>query len=412
MSAQIEQPESLQYQLRLLLEEVCCDLCRFEHLNRDDFPPDKVQIDREFQLGSPGVFADIRVAPPSGRPYFVEVKYGYPKDILLRRLRRKYGPDSKAATSGSKVIVVSDLADAGGMPSLATEISASLNSGLAVEIWSQQQFLEKMRKCFRTDCSVITTENLLDVRDAIDRAKGYHAFGGASFEEYIHDPLKAELLWRFGFWRLRHLRDSGRDSPRNILPPGTYRGVVVVLADLCAFSSFVRDTPDSEIVRESLTSFYSKARYQIINHGGMLLQFVADEVIGCFGLPEGGNGSAARALETARALVSIGESVSHHWQRRIDRVQASGGVHVGMAVGDLQMVSLRPFSRTHTGAVGDCFNVAARLMATATRGQIAMSNSCHELLPEESQADFEEMAPVEARNVGRIKAWKLSLSAA
>jgi hypothetical protein len=47
----------------------------------------------------------------------------------------------------------------------------------------------------------------------------------------------------------------------------------VLLADLCSFSSYIRDTGDAEVVRESLTAFYSKARYQIINNGGMLYQF-------------------------------------------------------------------------------------------------------------------------------------------
>ena len=395
MDTHTEQQASYQCQLRLLLEEVCCDLCRFEHVTRDNCPPESVQIDREFALAGPNVFADIRVAPPSGTAYFVEVNYGYSKDVLLRQLHRKYGPESHASTWGSKVILVSDLREDAGCQSLIAELSRSLDPGLGLEIWDEKQLLARMRTCFRTDCTAITAENLLDVRDAIDLAKGYEAFGGPSFEEYAHDPLKAALLWHFGFWRLRQLRESGRPTPRDILVPGTYRNVVVVLADLCSFSSFVRDTPDREIVRESLTSFYSKARYSIINNGGMLLQFVGDEVLGCFGLPEASRGFEKRALETATALLSIGESVSHHWQRRIDRVQTSGGVHIGMAVGDLQIVSLRPFSRTHMGAIGDCINVAARLMLTATQGQIAVSNSYHQLLPEETQADFHEMDPIE-----------------
>jgi class 3 adenylate cyclase len=406
MATKTEQRESFHCQLRLLLEEICCDLCRFEHVTRDGCPPESVHIDREFNLGSASAFADIRVAPPSGSPYFVEIKYGYGNDVLLRHLCRKYGPDSPAAAVGSKVILVFNSIDCPNRQSLEAELSCSLAPGLGLEVWDEEKLLGKMRECFQIECQTITAENLLDIREAIDRAKGYYAFGGTSFEEYKHDPLRAELLWHVGFWRLRQLRESGRRTARDILPPGNYRGVAVVLADLCSFSSFVRDTPDSEIVRESLTSFYSKARYQIINNGGMLYQFVGDEVIGFFGLPEGEEGFVARALETAKALVSIGESVSHHWQRRIDRVQASAGVHIGMAIGDLQIVSLRPFSRTHMGAIGDCINVAARLMATADQSEIAVSNSYHQLLPEAAQGDFREMDPIEARNVGRIKAWK------
>jgi adenylate cyclase len=108
-------------------------------------------------------------------------------------------------------------------------------------------------------------------------------------------------------------------------------------------------------------------------------------------------------------LIHIGNSISDHWQRHIDRVQASGGLHVGMAIGDLQVVSLRPFSRTYMGAIGDPINVAARLMASAGPGEIVISNSLYNELDDEGQAEFQELQPVEAHNIGLIKAWKLTL---
>ena len=67
--------------------------------------------------------------------------------------------------------------------------------------------------------------------------------------------------------------------------PGRYRAIIVLLADLCSFSSFVRDAADPDVVLNSLTSFYTKARYQVVNRGGMLSQFVGDEVVAFFGLP-------------------------------------------------------------------------------------------------------------------------------
>ncbi|PYR61749.1 MAG: hypothetical protein DMF85_01480, partial [Acidobacteria bacterium] len=197
----------------------------------------------------------------------------------------------------------------------------------------------------------------------------------------------------------------------DILPPGQYPAVAVLLADLCSFSSYVRDTSDAEIVRESLTAFYSKARYQIINSGGMLYQFAGDEAIGFFGMPDHAEGFTDAVLDTARALCRIGESVSQHWQRRIDRVQNAAGLHVGVALGDLQIVSLRPFSRLHIGAIGDCINVASRLLALAGPSEIVLSNAFHQRLDEDNQTRCSEIEPVDARNLGRIRAWKLSSAA-
>jgi class 3 adenylate cyclase len=396
-------------EFRLLLEELCCDLCRFEHVTRDGLAPEEIRIDREYWLQSPGAFADIRVAPTGLPPYFVEVKYGYSNDLLIRHLARKYGsPAFTNAASASKIVLVIDRAARPDWETVDRDVRATVHEGLAIEVWDEARFLALLADRFGVNIPTITATNLLDVRDAIDRAKGFHAFGGHSLADYEHDPLKAELLWHFGFWRLKQLRSAGRRTPGDILPPGSYPAVAVVLADLCSFSSYVHDTGDQAIVRESLTAFYSKARYQIINSGGMLYQFAGDEVIGLFGIPDHTPRFTNVVLDTARALCRIGESVMAQWQRRIDRIQNAAGLHVGIALGDLQVVSLRPFSRLHVGAIGDCINVAARLLTFAGPSEVVLSNAFHQRLDERSQSQCAEIDPVDARNVGRIRAWKLS----
>lgn len=398
-------------QLRLLLEEICCDLCRFEHVARDGVPPEAVQIDREVQLGAPDAFADIRVTAPGRSPYFVEVKHGYPAATLLRHLARKYGarPDGGAAPpEGTKVVLVVDLAGRSDRVTLEAGLHGLL-PGLTLEVWDEARLLALIRERFGVSLDSLAGQDLVEVRHEIDRAKGFHAFGGDGFATYVNDPLRAQLLWHFGFWRLRQLRDSRGLAPHDLLTPGPYHDVVVVMADLCAFSSYVRDTRRDEVVRDALTAFYSKSRYQIINGGGMLYQFVGDEVIGLFGVPERQPGAAERALDAARGLVDIGRSVAHHWQRQIDRVQVSGGVHIGIAVGELQLLSLRPFSRTYMGVIGDAINMAARLMQVAGPSELVVSNAFYHDLPESAQATFQEIEPVEAHNVGRLKGWRLGL---
>jgi adenylate cyclase len=394
-------------ELRLLLEELCCDLCRFEHVITDGLAPEAIRIDREYWLGTAGAFADIKVAPAGGAAYFVEVKFGYRNDSLVRHLLRKYASPALTDATAKRIVLVVDRAHRPDWERLEREIVSGLCQGIDLEVWDEARLVALVAERFGITINQITADELLDVRQAIDRAKGYHAFGGPSLAAYEHDPLKASLLWHFGFWRLQHLRKAGRRTPHDILPPGPYHGVAVLLADLCSFSSYVRDTNDAQIVRESLMAFYSKARYQIINSGGMLYQFAGDEVIGLFGIPDHPEAFTDTVLDTALALCRIGDSVSQHWQRRIDRVQNASGLHVGIAIGDLQIVSLRPFSRLHVGAIGDCINVAARLRGPAGQSEVVVSNAFHEKLSEEGQTRCAETEPVEARNVGRIRAWKL-----
>jgi adenylate cyclase len=62
-------------------------LCRFEHVIKDQLAPETIRIDREYWLGAPGAFADTRVAPVGQLPYFVEVKFGYTSEMLVRPRR-------------------------------------------------------------------------------------------------------------------------------------------------------------------------------------------------------------------------------------------------------------------------------------------------------------------------------------
>ena len=177
-------------EFRLLLEELCCDLCRFEHTLHDGLAPEAVRIDREYWL-SAGAFADIRVAPRGQPPYFVEVRYGYTNEQLVRNLSRKYGsaPSPNAALA-SKVVLVVDRTSRHDWERLQRELVSVLRSGLTLDVWDEPRLLTLLANCFGIHISGITPDTLLDARQAIDRAKGFHAFGGPSAGAYDHDPAQ------------------------------------------------------------------------------------------------------------------------------------------------------------------------------------------------------------------------------
>ena len=79
-----------------------------------------------------------------------------------------------------------------------------------------------------------------------------------------------------------------------------------------------------------------------------------------------------------------------------------------MALGEVQVLSLRPFSRTHMGAVADAMNLCARLNAVSGPGEIVASNLLYQALPDAERRAFTELDPVEAKNIGRVKAWRLA----
>jgi class 3 adenylate cyclase len=397
------QSERHMRELRLFLEEICCNMCRFRHVEGDGVVPEAVRISQEAYLGRPGAYADIRVHPPGKPPYVVEVKYGYPSERIVAHLLRKYG-DLPAAEAPARIVLVVDTRVRTNWAATERQLKAGL-PGSELEVWDEDRLCALLERRFGVRVESFSEQAVLELRAALDSAKGRYAFG----DQWVGDELQSALLWHFGFWRLKQLRESGRLDARSILAPGIYDGVAVLVADLCSFSSYVRDTTDDDVVRHCLTAFYSKARYEVLNTGGMLYQFVGDEVLALYGLPERTEGAMEAAMRCARSLLSIGNAISMEWQRHIDRVQERQGVHIGIAMGDIHVVSLRPFGRAHLSAVSDGINMAARLLACAGPSEIVVSNAFYQELEPNSQEGFRHIDPVDARNMGRINAWKQSI---
>ena len=393
-------------EVRLFLEGVTCDLLLFEHLAAG-LTPEEVRIHQEVRLGSTA-FADIEVRAGSRAPYFVEIDVGYSRERVLESVTRKYAHETPAPSRASKLLLVVDAALLDEPPDLATAIRAVVRPGIEVEIWTERQLIERLAKRFGVVNGALTDpSSLIDIRHAIDRAKGAYAFG----DGFANGALEEGLLWQLAFWRVHRLCQQREGDPRAILMPGMYPDVVVVFADLCSYSSYVRDTRDDRVVRQALTAFSSKSRYRVINDGGMLYQFQGDSVIALFGVPERDPDYVGRALECAQRLLDIGASVAGGWQRHIDQIQGAAGMHIAMTIGPLQMLSLRPLSRTHMGAVADAINLAARLNDYSGCNEIVVSNSLYQHLPHAARADFCELDPIEARNIGRVRAWKLGARA-
>lgn len=407
MREPLTEPGGMSDAYRLLLEDVCSDLVRFLHSRGDPTRFGGVVIDREWSLGPPGVFADLRVEPEEEPPYYLEVKCGYDSASVLSHLHRKYGALDDAAHGAARLVLVVHPAEHADWPALEARLRACLSPQLALEVWDEDRLQNLIAECFgQTTLSLAETE-LVTVRERIDQGKERLAFGDAPPAGYGEQVLRQSLLWHFGTWRLAELRHGRNgDDLRQLVPPGVYERVVVVMADLSHFSRFVRDTPDDTIVRQILTDFYAKSRYQVINAGGMLVQFVGDQVIALFGIPDRRPGYVEAAARTAFRLLDIGASVSHNWQRRIDHVEPRGGTHISMAMGRVQLVPMRPLDYARLQTIGDCLQIASRLLPLADQNQIVISNMLRHTL-QSAGYEFAALPPFEAKNIGVLQPWRL-----
>jgi hypothetical protein len=159
-------------ELRLFLEEVSCDLCRYRH-TADGVRAEDVRIHQEVFLGLPGAFADIKVSVPGAAPYFVEVKYGYPPEKVVRHLERKFGAATPGGRDAAKLVLVIDSAPSADWPATEREIRRSIRPELALEIWDESMLLSLLRSQFGLSIGRLTDIAPTELHAAIDRSKGW-----------------------------------------------------------------------------------------------------------------------------------------------------------------------------------------------------------------------------------------------
>src|SRR4029450_12174478 len=287
------------------VEEICADLCpapaRLECAATVGCEPAQVSVERMLAWAPTGC-VHILVGALGAAPFFVENKLAYAPADLVDRLRRKYGQPSPTWRGAQRL---AGLIDRESMPppaELERELRAAVAPGLTVDLWDVAELFARIRTTFDHDITDLSQASLLGVREAIERAHWRRAFDG----KFPNDPRAGTLLWHLSPWELARLhRDAGL-TPADILEPRTYREVVIVMADLCAFTSYVRDTREPTVIRRRLPEYYSLARHTVLNAGGMLYQFVGDEVVGVFGLHRPAATAGGQALACVRWLLAAG----------------------------------------------------------------------------------------------------------
>jgi class 3 adenylate cyclase/tetratricopeptide (TPR) repeat protein len=150
----------------------------------------------------------------------------------------------------------------------------------------------------------------------------------------------------------------------------------VLFVDLVDSTEFVAVT-DPEVVRRRVTTFFDGVADCIQLHGGTVEKFAGDAVMAAFGIPQGHEDDAERAV---RAALGIMDSVHKLG------LEARAGVEAGEVVVD---------EADSTFATGEAVNLAARLQQAAGPGEILMGESAYRLTA--GTVESEPVGPLELR---------------
>ena len=140
---------------------------------------------------------------------------------------------------------------------------------------------------------------------------------------------------------------------------GTLRDVTILFADLRDFTPWVEASPAAEVVTD-LNAYFGEMDAAIRAHGGLVLQFIGDEIEAVFGAPVANPRHADAAVAAARAMCER-LSAWNAAQRVAGRRELSHGI--GIHSGNVIAGNIGSGERLSYALVGDTVNVASRIQS-------------------------------------------------
>lgn len=162
---------------------------------------------------------------------------------------------------------------------------------------------------------------------------------------------------------------------------GERRTVTIVFADLSGFTA-LSETMDAEDIAAVINDFFTRMVKIVFKYGGSVDKFLGDALMVLFGAPVAHHDDPERAVRASLEM-----------QREMDRFNAEKkfdpplGMSIGVNTGPVVALNVGSDERMEYTVIGDAVNLAARLEAVSTRGEIIISNHTYDKVTETVEAE-------------------------
>ncbi|WP_456824196.1 adenylate/guanylate cyclase domain-containing protein [Cellulomonas sp. P5_E12] len=227
-------------------------------------------------------------------------------------------------------------------------------------------------KPFHQDELVARVASLARVKryqDTIARQAAELAGWNAELEERVRTQVdELQRLHRLRRFLPPQLADLVIDSGDESLLDSHRREIVVVFCDLRGFTPFAEQSEPEEVM--AVLREYHRALGELIDeYEGTLERFTGDGLMVFFNDPVTCDDPAWRAVAMAMAMQDRVAALAVGWSRRGHEL----GFGIGVAQGYATLGRIGFEGRSDYAAIGSVTNLAARLCAEATAGQVLVS---------------------------------------
>ena len=143
-------------------------------------------------------------------------------------------------------------------------------------------------------------------------------------------------------------------SPPTVVPAGERRQATIVFSDLSGYTALNERLDPEEV--GALIGRMKEAAVQIVeHHGGIVNQFVGDEVLALFGIPAAHEDDPVRAVRAALDMHALVRQISPEVEVRLGQaLRLHTGIHTGLIV-----TNMRDDRDGRYGIIGDTVNLGA-----------------------------------------------------
>ena len=193
-----------------------------------------------------------------------------------------------------------------------------------------------------------------------------------------------------------------KDGEKGLKLGGEEREMTVLFVDIRGFTSLSEVLNPKEVV-EILNAYLSLVTEAIFDHGGTLDKYIGDAAMALYNVPYEQDGHVMLAIKSALQMQQWGAALHEGFEARYGRnVRFGIGINTGPAV----FGNIGSPTRMDYTAIGDTVNVASRLEATATAGQILISEAVYEQIKDKVDAIPLGGLKVKGRQ-GEVQAYEL-----